>query len=50
MKVAASPMSKVGTVPGVTWYSLQKGDAAWEKQVPGPIADLIKSKKLFGCP
>jgi hypothetical protein len=29
---------------------LQKGDAAWEKQVPDPIADLIKSKKLFGCP
>jgi hypothetical protein len=29
---------------------LQKGDAAWEKQVPGPIAELIKAKKLFGCP
>lgn len=28
---------------------LQKGDAAWEKQVPGPIAELIKAKKLFGC-
>lgn len=29
---------------------LQKGDAAWETQVPGPIAELIKAKKLFGCP
>lgn len=29
---------------------LQKGDPAWEKQVPAPIAELIKSKKLFGCP
>lgn len=29
---------------------LQKGDAAWEKQVPAPIAEVIKTKKLFGCP
>ena len=29
---------------------LQKGDATWEKQVPAPIAELIKAKKLFGCP
>lgn len=28
---------------------LQSGDSAWEKQVPAPIAELIKSKKLFGC-
>lgn len=28
---------------------LQAGDAAWEKQVPAPIAELIKAKKLFGC-
>lgn len=28
---------------------LQSGDVAWEKQVPPPIAEVIKSKKLFGC-
>jgi hypothetical protein len=28
---------------------LQSGDAAWEKQVPAPIAEIIKAKKLFGC-
>jgi hypothetical protein len=28
---------------------LQSGDGAWEKQVPAPIADVIKAKKLFGC-
>ena len=28
---------------------LQSGDATWEKQVPAPIAEAIKSKKLFGC-
>jgi len=28
---------------------LQSGDAAWEKQVPAPIAEVIKAKKLFGC-
>jgi hypothetical protein len=28
---------------------LQCGDPAWETQVPAPIADLIKAKKLFGC-
>ncbi len=27
---------------------LQAGDPDWEKQVPGPIAETIKSKKLFG--
>jgi hypothetical protein len=28
---------------------LQSGNPAWEKQVPAPIAELIKAKKLFGC-
>ena len=28
---------------------LQAGDASWEKQVPAPIAEAIKAKKLFGC-
>lgn len=28
---------------------LQAGDASWEKQVPAPIVDVIKAKKLFGC-
>ena len=28
---------------------LQSGDATWEKQVPAPIAEAIKAKKLFGC-
>jgi hypothetical protein len=27
---------------------LQAGDASWEKQVPAPIVDVIKAKKLFG--
>jgi hypothetical protein len=27
---------------------IQSGDASWEKQVPGPIAEVIKAKKLFG--
>lgn len=29
---------------------LKAGDPTWEKQVPAPIAELIKTKKLFGCP
>jgi hypothetical protein len=29
--------------------ALQAGDAAWESQVPAPIAAVIKAKKLFGC-
>ncbi len=28
---------------------IQTGDASWEKLVPGPIAQVIKAKKLFGC-
>ncbi len=28
---------------------LQSGDATWEKQVPAPIAEVIRVKKLFGC-
>ena len=28
---------------------LQSGDASWAKQVPPPIAEVIKAKKLFGC-
>jgi len=28
---------------------LQSGDATWERQVPAPIAEVIKAKKLFGC-
>jgi hypothetical protein len=28
---------------------LQAGEAGWETQVPAPIAEVIKSKKLFGC-
>jgi hypothetical protein len=27
---------------------LQAGDATWESQVPGPVAEVIKAKKLFG--
>ncbi len=27
---------------------LQAGDAAWERQVPAPVAEVIKAKKLFG--
>jgi hypothetical protein len=27
---------------------LQAGDASWEAQVPAPIAEIIKAKKLFG--
>jgi hypothetical protein len=29
--------------------SLQAGDAKWERGVPGPVAEVIKTKKLFGC-
>jgi hypothetical protein len=29
--------------------SLQAGDAAWERGVPSPVAEVIKTKKLFGC-
>ncbi len=28
---------------------LQTGDREWEKQVPPPIAEIIRGKKLFGC-
>lgn len=28
---------------------LQTGDREWEKQVPPPIAEVIRGKKLFGC-
>jgi len=28
---------------------LQSGDPTWEPQVPAPIAQTIRSKKLFGC-
>jgi hypothetical protein len=27
---------------------LQAGDATWESQVPAPVAEVIKAKKLFG--
>jgi hypothetical protein len=27
---------------------IQSGDASWEKAVPPPVAEVIKSKKLFG--
>jgi len=28
---------------------LQTGESGWEAQVPAPIAEAIKTKKLFGC-
>ncbi len=28
---------------------LQTDDREWEKQVPAPIAEIIRGKKLFGC-
>jgi len=28
---------------------IQSGDAAWEKQVPLPLVEVIRRKKLFGC-
>jgi hypothetical protein len=28
---------------------IQAGDPSWEKLVPPPIVDVIKSKRLFGC-
>jgi hypothetical protein len=28
---------------------IQSGDPSWEKLVPPPIAQVIKSKKLFSC-
>lgn len=33
----------------VVLTKLQTGDATWEQMVPPPIAEVIKSKKLFGC-
>ncbi|HWC58082.1 MAG TPA: TonB-dependent receptor [Verrucomicrobiae bacterium] len=27
---------------------IQSGDASWETMVPGPVADVIKKKRLFG--
>ncbi|MEK7781439.1 MAG: TonB-dependent receptor [Verrucomicrobiota bacterium] len=33
----------------VVLAKLQAGDATWEQMVPPPIAEIIKSKKLFGC-
>lgn len=33
----------------VVLAKLQAGDATWEQMVPPPIAEVIKSKKLFGC-
>ncbi|MGC3958700.1 MAG: TonB-dependent receptor [Verrucomicrobiota bacterium] len=35
---------------GGVMEKLQQGDVAWETQVPAPIAEVIKTKKLFGCP
>jgi hypothetical protein len=32
----------------VVLAKLQSGDATWEQMVPPPIAEIIKSKKLFG--
>jgi hypothetical protein len=34
---------------GAVLQKLQSGDASWEQQVPPPIAEVIKAKKLFGC-
>lgn len=34
---------------GSVLTTLQAGDPAWEQQVPAPIAEAIKTKKLFGC-
>jgi len=34
---------------GSVLQQLQSGDAAWERQVPPPIVEIIKAKKLFGC-
>jgi hypothetical protein len=28
---------------------IRRGDPAWEQQVPPPIVEVIKGKKLFGC-
>jgi hypothetical protein len=33
---------------GEVLKQIQAGDALWETQVPGPIADVIKAKRLFG--
>jgi hypothetical protein len=30
--------------------SIQSGEAGWEQYVPGPVADMIKLKHLFGYP
>lgn len=34
---------------GLVLEKLQRGDDSWATQVPIPIAEIIKSKKLFGC-
>jgi hypothetical protein len=34
---------------GAVLKKLQSGDPTWESQVPTPIADTIKTNKLFGC-
>jgi hypothetical protein len=28
---------------------IQRGDPSWENMVLGSVAEVIKSKKLFGC-
>jgi hypothetical protein len=29
---------------------IQSGDSSWEKLVPAPVVQVIKERKLFGCP
>jgi hypothetical protein len=38
----------LGVYSGDVLQQIQSGDPAWEKSVPKPIAELIKSKRLFG--
>jgi len=34
---------------GQVLRQIQCGDPSWESQVPAPLAEVIKRKKLFGC-
>jgi hypothetical protein len=38
----------LGIYSGDVLKKIQSGDASWEKSVPPPIVEVIKSKKLFG--
>jgi hypothetical protein len=38
----------LGIYSGDVLAKIQSGDASWEKSVPRPIVEVIKSKKLFG--